>query len=52
MPATAPSPARAALPAGVHAHGGPSTTDQPKDLSGLCNRSPADARGISKAKHH
>eukprot|EP00887_Chlorella_sp_A99_P001157 scaffold14.g1157.t1 len=30
---------------GVHAHGGPSTVDGPKDLSGLCDRTPADVRG-------
>ena len=35
---------------GVHAHGGPTTVDKDREgaqtLSGLCDRSPADVRGV------
>jgi len=32
---------------GVYARGGPTTVDGDKDLSQLCDRTPADARGVS-----
>lgn len=34
--------------AGVYKNGGPTNVDNPKDLSGICDRTPADVRGIKK----
>ena len=33
---------------GTAKNGGPTTNDGTKDLKGLCDRTPADARGVSK----
>jgi hypothetical protein len=35
--------------AGVYKNGGPTNVDGPKDLSGICDRSDADVRGIKKS---
>jgi p25-alpha. len=51
---TKPEPVRLhddkSLYTGVYARGGPSTVDYGKDLSELCDRSPADIRGIKKSR--
>ena len=34
--------------AGVYKNGGPTNVDNPKDLSGICDRTAADVRGVKK----
>ena len=34
--------------AGVYKNGGPTNVDHPKDLSGICDRTAADVRGVKK----
>jgi hypothetical protein len=34
--------------AGVYKNGGPTNVDIPKDLSGICDRTAADVRGVKK----
>ncbi len=36
---------------GVHARGGPTTVDGNKDLKSLCDRTPADNRGVSSSSN-